>query len=181
MKLKIFYFFLFYCSTQIFYAQKTEFNFIYKIVNQIIVKENLNKNFGLIKIPFVRQQTENDKVFLNKYLIKKKIESSDKSENLITNISFPNRNILTETDVSEMMKFNINNNKLKWNNEILKFDLKNSKYQYQFSIPYVNNTKSKIIIQYELICPGLCGNGKTLLLIKKKGNWEITALENWIH
>jgi hypothetical protein len=180
MKNQFFLLIFFLFSFKIIYAQNSEQKFIYEIVNQVIKNENLNKNFGLIKKPFKENSENNDELILQKYLIKES-NSNQESENLITEISFPNKNVLTKNDVSEMLRFKEKNRKLKWKNKFLKFNQKNTENRYQFSIPFVNKDNSKIIIQYELLCSELCGNGKTLFLTKENQNWKITTFEIWMH
>lgn len=156
--------------------QKLNDDEIYSIIKVVIKKEKLNKNYGLEKKPF-QHFILSDEDFLKQYLKTPKKQNSDSDVLLIP---FSNDEVLEENDISEMLDFKKDFRNFEWYNSQLKFS-NNKKNSYQFSIPFINKDRTKVIIQYSLICPGLCGGRKTLFLNKVNNDWKITYLNTWIH
>lgn len=156
--------------------QKWNDDEIYSIVKVVITKEKLNKNYGLEKKAF-EHFTVRDEEFLKQFL---KISKKQNSDSDLILIPFSNEEVLEENDISEMLDFKKDFRDFEWYNSQLKFS-NNKKNSYQFSIPFINKDRTKVIIQYSLICPGLCGGGKTLFLNKVNNDWQITSLITWMH
>lgn len=154
---------------------------IYSIIKVVIKRDKLKKSFGLAKKPLERYTTM-DESFLKEYLKINNKNNEDKNNDteIITNISFPNKELLDEHEIIEMLDSKNNFKNFEWNNSHLKFSRNNKKY-YQFSIPLFNKDRTKVIIQYNYNCPGLCGHGKTLFMNKIDNDWKITFLNFWMH
>ena len=159
---------------------------IYSIINLIIKREKLNKQYGIELNPYKNTNIAyTDERYLQTFLIKPfakdtiKRDSSSRRD-LVSPISYPDKSILTQADIDYILCSQKNLNQFMWDNKKLGFAT-NQKSRYSFSVPFFNLTHDKIIMAYEFLCPGLCGTGKSILLNRKKGGWEITSLEIWFH
>jgi hypothetical protein len=159
---------------------------IYAIIKTVIKKEKLDRSYGLNLIPESNCNTgSDDSSYLQTLLIKSPkafIPNVDSLGNVVvSNLTFPDKNILTTADIEYMLEAKPKFKDLKWDNKRLGFDLKNRKNYYTFSIPYFTKRHDKVILMYENLCSGLCGTGSTILLSKKGNSWDITDLQSWFH
>ncbi|MEZ5034707.1 MAG: hypothetical protein R2796_06940 [Chitinophagaceae bacterium] len=160
---------------------------IYSILKFVIKKEGFDRKYGILLTPNPScNLNTTDKEYLQTLLINPKptdltIKTDSSGFVLISELFWPDKNILTQSDINYILKNKQKLANFKWDNERLGFDTANKKYYYTFSIPYFNIEKDKVLLMYEFLCPGLCGNGRTLLLTKTKNGWDITSLKMWFH
>jgi len=160
---------------------------IYSIVKTIIKTEKINRNSGLTLTPDKNCNiNQDDTTYLQTLLIKpkpvdttKKTSSSDYVR--VSNLTYPDKNILTQADINYILKSKESFQGFKWDNNQLEFNLKSEKKYYSFSVPYFNLTQDKAIVMYRYHCPGLCGAGSTILLTKTDKGWDTTTLELWFN
>lgn len=96
---------------------------------------------------------------------------------VVSNLTYPDKNILTLEDIDHILKSKMKFKELKWDNKKLGFNLKNEKNFYTFSVPYFNLAHDKVILMYRYICPDFCGFIRTIVLIKNGTTWDITRLQ----
>ena len=160
---------------------------IYLIIKTIITTEKLNRGFGIALIPERNCNiNKDDTTYLQTLLIKpKQVDTTQKIGSsdfvVVSNLTFPDKNILTQADINYIITAKENLIKFKWDNKQLGFNLKSKKKYYSFSVPYFNLTHDKAIVMYRYHCPGLCGGGSTILLTKTDKGWDNTTLELWFH
>lgn len=160
---------------------------IYSIIQAIIKREKLNKNYGILLTPEANCNiNKEDSNYLPTLLIKPNQPDTVSKYNssgfaIMSNLAWPDKNIFTPADIDNILKAKQVFKDYKWDNKRLGFNQNNKKEYYTFSIPYFNLAHDKVVVMYEFLCPGLCGNGKTILLTKTNKGWEITGLEFWDH
>jgi hypothetical protein len=88
---------------------------------------------------------------------------------------------LTKADIRSMLNQKINFSDFKWDNNRLGFDTTNHKFWYSFSVPLFSKDSTVAIMLIEHLCPGLCGNGSTILFKKENNTWTSTNGGQWIH
>jgi len=160
---------------------------IYLIIKTVIKTEKINRNLGLALIPDKNcNLNQDDTAYLKTLLLKPKsvdtVKRTSSSEFIVvSNLTYPDKNILTFADINYILKTKEGLAGFKWDNKKLSFNLKNEKKYYSFSVPYFNSTHDKAIVMYRYHCPGLCGGGSTILLTKTDKGWDNTTLELWFH
>lgn len=162
-------------------------NDIYLIIKTVIKTEKINRNLGLALIPDKNcNLNQDDTAYLKTLLLKPKsvdtVKRTSSSEFIVvSNLTYPDKNILTFADINYILKTKEGLAGFKWDNKKLSFNLKNEKKYYSFSVPYFNSTHDNAIVMYRYLCPGLCGGGSTILLTKTDKGWDNTTLELWFH
>ena len=160
---------------------------IYSIIKTIIKNEKINTNNGLSITPELNCNINQvDTVYLQTLLIKPKLVDTTHKSNpsdfaVASNMTYPDKNILTPADIEYILKEKQIFANFKWDNKQLGFNLENKKKYYTFSVPYFNLTHDKVIVMYKYHCSGLCGGGSTILLTKTEKGWDSTTLELWFH
>jgi hypothetical protein len=160
---------------------------IYSIIKTIIKTEKINRNSGLALISEKNCNiNQDDTTYLQTLLIKPKpVDTTKKTSSsdfvIVSNLTYPDKNILTQADINYILKAKKNFTEFKWDNTQLGFNLKSDKKYYSFSVPYFNLTHDKAIVMYRYHCSGLCGGGSTILLTKTNKGWDNTTLELWFH
>lgn len=159
---------------------------VYNVLNAVVLNKKLDKKRGINLIPY--QTYKPDKDILNEYLIKKvenktqeNLNGNKASDIVVPELTYPDKNLLSEKEIDEMLKFKQKFKNFKWNNKFLNFDTRNKTDFYEFSIPFMNKNRDKVIVQYFYRCPGLCGNDIIVYLEKKAGRWEMNTLSTSIH
>lgn len=160
---------------------------IYAVLKTVIKSERLNKKFGLQLQPAPNCNINNDDTsYLLTFLIKPQpIDTVRKSKSsdfvLVSNMTYPDRNILTQADIDYILAAKKLSQLFAWDNKKLGFNIKNESRFYVFSVPCFNQAHDKAIVMYEFLCPGLCGSGQTLLVSKTEKGWSVSNLELWFH
>lgn len=157
---------------------------IYDFMKEIIVSEKLDLTNRLASEP---QQncdlSESDNLYLNHFLIgaKKKTDTFDPKTGIysVTNDAFDR--CLTRDDINFMLSQKNENRGFKWNTSRLGFTTDNSEFWYVFSIPLFSRDRTKVIMMIRNLCPGLCGNGKTVLFKKENNKWVSKSIGLWMH
>ena len=68
-----------------------------------------------------------------------------------------------------------------WNTASLGFNKRMTHDYYDISIPLFSRDKSKIVIMIEKLCPGLCGEGYSVMYTKRDGIWLSDYGSHWLH
>jgi hypothetical protein len=167
-------------------ADSSQIAEVYSIIQFVVKAEKLDKKCGFRVKP--EPDCSPDKQDFN-YLYSLQIRSAkptkpalDSTGNTVVNeFGQPDKNIFTKADISYILKTKNKFKSFTWDNHLLGFDWNNKWDFYSFSVPYFNLAHTKVILMYEFHCPGLCGNGKTIVLTKSGDQWSISAMERWVH
>ncbi|MBS1618107.1 MAG: hypothetical protein JST76_06290 [Bacteroidetes bacterium] len=89
--------------------------------------------------------------------------------------------VLSKDDIAYMLAQRAHLTAFKWNGTRLGFN-KTATYNYYYiSAPVFSVDKAKAILKIEELCPGLCGQGHTILYTKKDGTWTAEIGATWYH
>lgn len=157
---------------------------VYAVMRILIEQGQLDRSYGLAIEPdstcFMDQK---DELYLQSLRIRPEpldtIIESDSA--VVTNFSYPDRNLFTEADIAYILRTKKAFEHFVWNSKELPFNPANTINYYSFSFPYFNLAHDRVIVRFELHCPGLCGTGSTIILNRTKNGWEQVVLERWIH
>ena len=160
---------------------------IYSIITTVIHEIGLHKEYRLHAKPILHCSIHgNDSAFLQTLLkIPQKKDtvgyySDGEPIVMIQSSSYPEKNLLLQSDINELLCSRAHARKLIWNNSRFRFNAKNKNDSYGFSMPYFNNAHDVVVLMYQSFCPGLCGTGETLVLKKEAGHWRIHVVDNWV-
>ncbi len=89
--------------------------------------------------------------------------------------------VLSKDDIAYMLAQRVHLTTFKWNAARLGFN-KTATYNYYYiSVPVFSVDKTKAILKIEELCPGLCGQGHTILYTKRDGIWTPEIGATWYH
>ncbi|MBL4642668.1 MAG: hypothetical protein JKY44_03650 [Flavobacteriaceae bacterium] len=157
---------------------------IYEFMKVVIKEQNLNLSYGISIKPesdfdITKSDNENFKSLkTNLDSVEQKSDSLNWSVNLNSLTLLSN---LSKEDISEMISQKESSKTFEWNNARLGFNLSNKNNWYSFSVPLFSKDKNKAVMMIRNLCPGLCGEGKTILFIKKDGKWTSNLGMQWLH
>lgn len=157
---------------------------IYDFMKIIIDEQKLNLKYGIRLEPESNfNLTEPDSESF-KLLLTKLESSKQKTDSLNFRLDWNSLTLLsdlTKEDILGMISQKEDLKPFKWNNARLGFNLSNKSDWYSFSVPLFSKDKKKAVMMIRNLCSGLCGEGKTVLFIKKNGKWTSSYGMQWIH
>ncbi|WP_298511331.1 hypothetical protein [uncultured Kordia sp.] len=172
--------------------QDTSHQDIYDFMQIVIKEQKLDKNYAIRITPESGfNQVEADSVTLDKLILK--IQNKGQKKELTK--ESPNQTVLyiepfnlidhldkfTEEDISEIKQQKSKLDDFQWDNSKLGFNQENKDNWYVFSIPLFSKDRTKAVMMIRDLCPGLCGNGKTIVFTKTKGKWISSIGNFWLH
>ena len=163
---------------------------IYNFMQVVVEEQNLNFDYGIqIKPESDFGIWETDQMTFNSLI--SNLENDKKNKMKMDSLNWMQTSVklnshdylqdLTKEDIAEMISQKENLKIFQWDNTKLGFNNSNKNNWYGFSIPLFSKDKNKAILMIKKLCPGLCGEGKTLLFTKKNGKWNSETVMIWQH
>ncbi|MBS1594161.1 MAG: hypothetical protein JST90_07535 [Bacteroidetes bacterium] len=88
---------------------------------------------------------------------------------------------LGKGDIAYMLAQREHSAAFRWDQKRLGFNKKPTYNYYYISVPLFSVDKTKAILMIEELCPGLCGQGHTLLYTLNNGKWTAESSSSWNH
>lgn len=88
---------------------------------------------------------------------------------------------LSKGDIAYMLEQREKVSAFKWDKKKLGFNKKATYNYYYISVPLFSLDKTKALLMIEELCPGLCGQGHTLLYTLRNGKWIAQSSSTWHH
>jgi hypothetical protein len=159
----------------------TSNQYIYDFMKIVIYDQRLDMSFGLNVEPEKGCNLfQEDQVFLKKLLVGK-IKPESKSDNLNIVVLNTLPDLLTKTDIEEMLKQKMQLANFNWDISRLGFNAINRKNWYCFSKPLFSKDRQKVVMLIRSLCDGLCGGGWTVVFIKENNKWTSQTVDQWMH
>lgn len=150
----------------------------YNFLNELILQEYMNKNFGLDLDFEVFTQIE----------IEMLEKGAKKSSTIMTDTISDYRSVNEKPKYLSKQQVNhfIEEHEATLSRKIaparLELNLNNREMWYSLSYPLFSVTGDTVLIKISELCPGLCGTGERSIFIKEeKGRWSKEILDWWIY
>lgn len=157
---------------------------IYDFIKEILETENLDQSNRLVSKPQENcDLSEPDSEYLKNFLIgpKNNTDTFDLKKGIISYTYDRFDKCLTKDDINFMLSQKKTYRGFKWNSSRLGFTNESTEFVYVFSIPLFSRDKTKAIMMIRNLCPGLCGNGETVLFKKENNKWISKSINSWWH